>query len=145
MSKRSTIDSLRTLVNLRSKDVDRLQADLSGKTSVRDRYRANLERLAGLCADSGASGALPLALSINCANYKQVVLQMADSHKNDLSLHEADMAVTQRALNQAWRKREVLGQVLEQKQNSVAVEKQRQERKQQDELGVQAWYRGKQA
>ncbi|GGC74494.1 flagellar export protein FliJ [Undibacterium terreum] len=145
MSKRSTIDSLRTLVNLRSKDVDRLQADLSGKTSVRDRYRANLERLAGLCADSGASGALPLALSINCANYKQVVLQMADSHKNDLSLHEADMAVTQQALNQAWRKREVLGQVLEQKQNSVAVEKQRQERKQQDELGVQAWYRGKQA
>ncbi|HTD04167.1 flagellar export protein FliJ [Undibacterium sp.] len=144
MTKQSTINSLSTLVSLRSKDVDRLQADLSGKTRVRDRYHANLERLAGLCADSGASGALPMALSLNCANYKQVVLQMADSHRNDLSLHEADMAVTQQALGQAWRKREVLGQVLEQKQSSLANERHRNERKQQDELGAQAWYRGKQ-
>ena len=141
MSKQSTINSLHTLVTLRGKDVDRLQADLSGKTSVRDRYRANLERLAGLCADSGASGALPMALSLNCDNYKQAVLQIADSHRNDLHLHEADMAVTQQALQQAWRKREVLGQVLAQKQNTLANEQQQREQKQQDEVGVQAWYR----
>lgn len=144
MTKQSTINSLNTLVDLRSKDVDRLQTDLSGKASVRDRYRANLERLAGLCADSGASGNLPMALSLNCGNYKQVVLQMADTHRNDLSLHEADMALTQQALNQAWRKREVLGQVLEQQQNKLTSEQRRRELKQQDELGAQAWYRGKQ-
>ncbi len=144
MSKRSTIDSLDTLVTLRSRDVDRLQADLSGKAGVRDRYRANLERLAGLCAGSGASGALPLALSINCANYKQAVMQIADAHRNDLDLHEADMAVTQQALNSAWRKREVLGQVLEQKRNDLSNEQQKHDRKQQDELAIQAWHRGRQ-
>ncbi|MFZ6647545.1 flagellar FliJ family protein [Undibacterium sp. TJN25] len=144
MSKRSTIDSLDTLVTLRSRDVDRLQADLSGKAGVRDRYRANLERLAGLCADSGASGALPLVLSINCANYKQAVMQIADTHRNDLDLHEADMAVTQQALNSAWRKREVLGQVLEQKRNDLSNEQQKHDRKQQDELAIQAWHRGRQ-
>lgn len=144
MSKRHTMNSLATLVRLRNRDVDSLKAEMSSKASVRERYRTNLARLDGLCADSGASGTPSLALSVNCAHYKQVVMQMADSHRIDLSLHEADMAVTQQALNGAWRKSEVLRQVLERKQDNLFNEQQKRERKQQDELAVQVWYRGKQ-
>jgi outer membrane protein TolC len=64
---------------------------------VRERYQKNLERLTGLYTDSGPSGALPLALSVNCGNFKQAVMQMADQHRTDLHLHEANMAISQRA------------------------------------------------
>ena len=142
MSDSHTIRNLTTLVGLRSTEVERLQSDMAAQTAVRDRYQKNLERLTGLYTDSGASGAQPLALSVNCGNFKQAVMQLADQHRTDLHLHVANMAVSQRALNTAWAKREVLDQVLTQKQQHVANEQRRTDAKRQDDLATQFWFRG---
>lgn len=146
MNKPSTpmIKSLSTLVTLREREVERLQADIAAKVNVRQRYLGNLERMENLCADGGASGALPLALSVNCGNYKQAVMAIADAHRLELTLHEADMAVTQRALAAAWCKQEVLGKVLEQHQRRASSAQERSDRRRQDELATQMWHREKQ-
>ncbi|SFU64067.1 flagellar export protein FliJ [Pseudoduganella namucuonensis] len=136
------IRNLSTLVELRSTEVERLQTEMAAKKSLQERYQKNLDRLNGLCQASGASGKLPLALASNCGDYKQAVMQMADSHRLDLSMHEADMAVSQRALNAAYVKREVLDNVLQKKQQAVVKEGNRLERKQHDELATQLWLRG---
>ena len=136
------IRNLSTLVALRNTEVERLQTEMAEKTSLRERYQKNLERLTGLYTNSGASGNLPLALAGNCGDYKQAVMQMADNHRLDLHMHEADMAVSQRALNAAWVKREVLDKVLNKQQQAVRQQHHAQERKQHDELATQLWLRG---
>lgn len=136
------IRNLTTLVALRNTEVERLQTELAEKESLRERYQKNLERLTGLYTNSGASGKLHPALAGNCGDYKQAVMQMADSHRLDLHMHEADMAVSQKALNAAWAKREVLGKVLSKQQKVVLQQQNVQERKQHDELATQLWMRG---
>ncbi|MCC6069943.1 flagellar FliJ family protein [Massilia sp. GCM10020059] len=143
MSLKNTINSLGTLVHLRGIEVDRLQAEMAAQQATSARYRANLERLDSLAEGSGPSGALPLALALNCGQYKQAVMQMADTHRTDLSLHEANMALSQRALASAWTRRELLGQVLEQKQDAAGLAQQRVDRKRQDDLATQAWMAGR--
>ena len=143
MSLKNTINSLGTLVHLRSIEVDRLQADMAAQQATSARYRANLERLEGLAEGSGPSGALAPALALNCGHYKQAVIAMADTHRTDLSLHEANMALSQRALTSAWTRRELLGQVLEQKQDAADLAQQRVDRKRQDDLATQAWMAGR--
>lgn len=137
-----TIRNLTTLVALRNTEVERLQTEMAEKESLRERYQKNLERLTGLYVNSGASGNLHPALAGNCGNYKQAVMAMADSHRVDLHLHEADMAVSQQALNAAWARREVLGKVLDKQQRVVQKEQHAKERKHHDELASQAWWRG---
>ncbi|SDF68364.1 MULTISPECIES: flagellar export protein FliJ [unclassified Duganella] len=136
------IRNLTTLVALRNTEVERLQTEMAEKTNLRDRYQKNLERLTSLYTNSGASGNLHPALAGNCGNYKQAVMAMADSHRLDLHMHEADMAVSQQALNAAWAKREVLGKVLDKTQKVVNREQNAKERKQHDELATQLWLRG---
>lgn len=135
------IRNLSTLVALRTTELEKLQSEQAAKELMAERYRKNLERLNQLAINSGASGKLPMALASNCGDYKQAVLQMADNHRLDLTMHEADMAVSQRAVNAAWVKREVLGQVLEKKQAVVDTEKRVLERKQHDDLATQLWLR----
>jgi len=69
------------------------------------------------------------------------VMQMADNHRLDLNLHEADMAVSQRQLTAAWVKREALGKVLDKQQNVLLQEQNSLERKRHDELATQLWFR----
>src|SRR5471032_3449962 len=142
MSDPHLIRNLTTLVALRNTEVERLQTEMAAKESVRERYQQNLARMTGLYVNSGASGNLPLALAGNCGDYKQAVMQMADSHRLDLHMHEADMAVSQQQLNAAWAKREVLGKVLVKQQKVVLAQQNVQERKQHDELATQLWMRG---
>lgn len=137
-----TIRSLSTLVDMRSNEVDRLQSEMAAKESVRDRYQKTLDKLTDLYQSSGPSGKLPMALAMNCGDYKQGVMAMADSQRLNLHMHEADMAVSQRALTAAYVKREVLGQVLERHQDAAATAQRAQERKRHDELATQLWYRG---
>jgi flagellar export protein FliJ len=137
-----TIRSLSTLVDMRSNEVDRLQSEVAAKESVRERYQKTLDKLTDLYQSSGASGRLPMALAMNCGDYKQGVMAMADSQRLNLHMHEADMAVSQRALTAAYVKREVLGQVLERHQDAAATAQRAQERKRHDELATQLWYRG---
>ncbi len=139
MKREDTIASLGTLVELRSLDVDRLQADLTSQEATRTRYQNNLARLDALTTGSGATGALPLALALNCGAYKQNVMAMADLHRTDLALHEANMAVSQRKLTDAWTKRELLGKVLEQQEGALAREQDRALRKREDDIATQSW------
>lgn len=143
--KQNMIASLDTLVQLRSTEVERLQADLASQEATRARYARNLERLNALATGSGASGALPPALALNCGAYKQNVMAMADSHKVDLQLHEANMAVSQRKLTDAWTRRELLGKVLEQHQDAYARELERATRKREDDIATQSWMAGRAA
>ena len=145
MKRTHTIASLGTLVELRSLDVDRLQADLASQEATRARYRNNLARLDALTEGSGATGALPLALALNCGAYKQNVMAMADLHRADLALHEANMAVSQRKLADAWTRRELLGKVLEQEQVLHAREQERVVRKREDDIATQSWMAGRTA
>jgi len=136
------IRNLTTLVALRNTEVERLQTEMAEKASVRERYQKNLERLTSLYTNSGASGNLHPALAGNCGDYKQAVMAMADSHRLDLHMHEADMAVSQQALNKAWAKREVMDMVLTKEQKVYNQQQTVKERKQHDELATQVWLRG---
>jgi flagellar biosynthesis chaperone FliJ len=71
------------------------------------------------------------------------VFALADNHRTDLQLHEANMAVSQRNLAQAWTRRELLGKVLEQQQDALAREQDRAARKRDDEIATQSWLAGR--
>ncbi|MEW6761392.1 MAG: flagellar FliJ family protein [Pseudomonadota bacterium] len=142
-NREQTIASLGTLVQLRSLDVDRLQADLASQEATRVRYQNNLARLDALATGSGATGALPPALALNCGAYKQNVMAMADLHRTDLALHEANMAVAQRKLSDAWTRRELLGKVLAQQESLHSKEQDRIVRKREDEIATQSWMAGR--
>jgi len=142
MTRANTIRSLDTLVQLRSTQVERLQADLAGQEATRVRYQANLERMRALASGSGASGAsvtLAPALALNCGAYKQDVMALADSHRQDLVLHEANMAVSQQRLAEAWTRRELLGKVLAREQGALAGEQARSTAKREDDVATQSW------
>lgn len=148
MNRRDQIQSLDTLVDLRSLEVDKLQTELARQEATRARYQANLARLTSLAEGSGASGngaagRLAPALALNCGHYKQAVFAMADNHRTDLQLHEANMAVSQRNLATAWTRRELLGKVLEQQQDALAREQDRAARKREDEIATQSWLAGR--
>lgn len=135
--------SLFRLADLREREVERLTADMANKTMLRERYRNNLERLETLYQSVGATGAYSPALSLNCAQYKQSVMQMVEAHRGDLSLHEANMAIAQEALMAAARKHEALNQLLEQRQNEERHAQVVQEQKHQDDVATQTWLRGR--
>ncbi len=143
MSKARNLHSLGRLVDLRAREVERLTAEVAAKQVEHARYLDNLARLEQLRDSSGASGALPPALSLNCAAYKHSVMLLADAHRDDLALHEADMVRSQQALTAAALKREVLGQVHARQQRSVAEAQAVVEQKRQDELATQVWWRGR--
>jgi flagellar export protein FliJ len=143
MKRTDQIKSLDTLVDLRSIEVDKLQTELARQEATRARYQANLARLTSLAEGSGASGRLAPALALNCGHYKQAVFALADNHRTDLQLHEANMAVSQRNLNAAWTRRELLGKVLEQQQDALAREQERAARKREDEIATQSWLAGR--
>ena len=147
MNKQHTIDSLGTLVRLRSTEVERLQADLAKQEATRARFQNSVDRLTELAVGSGASGqsagVLSPALAANCGNYKQAVFALADSHRTDLHLHEANMAVSQRNLAQAWTRRELLGKVLAQQEATLARDQDRAQRKREDEIATQSWLAGR--
>ena len=148
MKRTDQIKSLDTLVDLRSMEVDKLQTELARQEATRARYQANLARLTSLAEGSGASGKgaagrLAPALALNCGHYKQAVFALADNHRTDLQLHEANMAVSQRNLAQAWTRRELLGKVLEQQQDALAREQERAARKREDEIATQSWLAGR--
>ena len=143
MKRTDQIKSLDTLVDLRSIEVDKLQTELARQEATRARYQANLARLTSLAEGSGASGRLSPALALNCGHYKQAVFALVDNHRTDLQLHEANMAVSQRNLNAAWTRRELLGKVLDQQQVLHSREQERAARKREDEIATQSWLAGR--
>jgi flagellar export protein FliJ len=114
---------------------------------MRARFQAAVERLTDLAVGSGpsapAGSKLSPALAANCGNYKQAVFALADTQRTDLHLHEANMAVSQRNLAQAWTRRELLGKVLAQHEAAFAREQDRAQRKREDEIATQSWLAGR--
>ncbi len=70
-------------------------------------------------------------------------MRIADAHRLDLWLHEADMELARRTLTTAVRRREALGVVLDR----ALADAQRLQRKRQqtiqDETAVQVWTKGR--
>lgn len=152
MSERRRIYQLSQLVGLREREADRLAAEMANKVAVRDRYRANLARLEELYVSSGPSGAqmspgaqptLSPLLSLNCGGYKQTVMKMAAAHRVDLSLHESELALTQRRALEAARRHEALDQLLDRQRRSAARARNVREQKRIDDLASQVWARGR--
>jgi flagellar export protein FliJ len=144
------ITQLGQLVDLREREVDRLSADLAQQRTMQQRYLENLARLARLQESSGATGAqlhpassqaLSPALSLNCGGYKQVVMKMAAAHRVDMSLHEADMAQTQRRVTEAARRHEALDQVLTRQRSKFQRIQSVREQKHVDDVASQQWVR----
>ena len=147
----TTIASLGTLVKVRSSEVERLETDLAKQEATRQRYAVSVERLTQLAVGSGPSGqpkrgsALSPALAMNCGDYKQAVFALADTHRTDLQLHEANMAVSQQQLAAAWTRRELLGKVLSRHETQHARAQDRAERRREDDLATQSWLAGRTA
>lgn len=150
MKKSPRLKQLSRLNALREQDVDRLGAELTGKFAMRERYLANLARLEQLCTSSGPSGGpspgqavLSPVLSLNCGGYKLGVMRLAHAHRQDLALHESDLAHTRRQMIEAARRQQGFEQVLQREhcalQRSGAV----REQKRVDEIASQVWMRGR--
>jgi len=146
-NKSGTIESLGTLVRLRSTEVERLQTELARQETVRARYQSTVERLTELAVGSGpsarAQAKLSPALAVNCGNYKQAVFALADTQRTDLHLLDANLAISQRNLSAAWTRRELLGKVLSRHEAAHALTQDRAQRKREDEVATQSWLAGR--
>lgn len=143
--KRKQTESLSVLVDLRESEKQQLVVELAGQNALVERYRTSLARLEALGASVGASAAQPAAnlslLSLNCGDYKQVVMGLAAGQRDELGVHEAELKRVERELLSATHKHEALSQVLGQQQLRARRQEQRQEQKGQDEMATQSWLR----
>ncbi|MFT3857252.1 MAG: flagellar export protein FliJ [Aquabacterium sp.] len=142
MSAHTTTHSLAQLATLRQRELDELSSEAATQQQVRQRHLDTLQRIHSLYEGSGASGgATSPVSSLNCANYKQSVLQMAQRQQDDLARHEAQMATVQQALQAAAVKCEVLTQLIDRQRDAAATAERRAEQKVQDDMGAQLWWR----
>lgn len=132
---------LQQLMQLKSLDIQRLQREVAQKRQEQERYQRNLARMETLCRDSGASGQSVTALALNCAAYKDNLLQLMQSQQLDLQLAKADMAISQQALLAANLRHEVLGDVAARTAADISSAQQRQAQKRTDEFAGLAWQR----
>lgn len=143
MSNQHLQRSLGRLISLRERELDRHQAQLASKQQLRERYAGTVERLEQLSDQIGPTGASLPSLASNSADYKQAVLQWAEQQRQDLALHEADMAAQRQAMLVVARKQEALGQLLGRVQARAQSEQGRREQKSQDDLAGQVWSRNR--
>jgi flagellar export protein FliJ len=134
--------NLDTLIELRTRELERHQAELARKQALCARVESNIERLDQLYREAGRGSVISAELALNSAAYKQVVLQLADSQRQDLLLKTADLGESRTALQSVARQQQVLGQVLQQSLTRQLGAEQRKAQKQQDDLATQVWLRG---
>ena len=150
-TKPAPIASLGTLVQVRSSEGERLQADLAKQEATRARYQTSVTRLTQLAVSSGPSGQAAQAqsagwspaLAVNCGDYNQAVFALADTQRTDLHLLDANLAISQRNLSAAWTRRELLGKVLSRHEAAHALTQDRAQRKREDEVATQSWLAGR--
>jgi flagellar export protein FliJ len=143
MSSQHLQRSLGRLITLREHELDRHQAQLATKQQLRERYVGTVQRLEQLNQQIGPTGASLPSLAANSAAYKQAVLQWAEQQRQDLALHEADMAAQRQTMLVVARKQEALGQLLGRVEARVLSEQSRREQKSQDDLAGQVWNRNR--
>lgn len=136
-----SMHKLNRLLSLREQEVERLQAELAAKEAVRRRYHEALQRLDHLFVSSGASGALPPALALNCGEYKESMLQLSAHHRQTMAQHEVEVRTAGLALRQASQRHQALDQVAERRRTALQLTGARQEQKRQDDTAMQVWLR----
>lgn len=141
MTTKTSIRALARLVDVREREVDRLQADMAGKVALRQRYLGNIERLQSLCDGVPQTGSLQPLLSMNSAGYKQSVAEVVATHRQELAAHEIEIDLARRELALVSRRCEVLDQVLLRQRSIVAHSARVSEQKRQDDIAVQVWGR----
>ncbi|MBS0372616.1 MAG: flagellar FliJ family protein [Proteobacteria bacterium] len=142
-----TLRGLAAVVDQRRREKDSLVGELAARRTQLERHRATLARLEQLCASATVSGERPAthvaALSLNCGDYKQAVLHLADSQRGEVERHDADLQLAQLALTRAVQRHEAVSQVLDGKLQALQREQRQGEQKRQDELATQSWWRGR--
>jgi len=141
MSSQHLQRSLACLISLRERELDRHQAQLATKQQLRERYVGAVQRLEQLSQQIGPTGTSLPCLAANSAAYKQAVLQWAEQQRQDLALHEADMAVQRQAMLGVARQQEALAQLQARALAQRCREQGRREQKSQDDLAGQVWSR----
>ncbi|MBT9516874.1 MAG: hypothetical protein IV112_09285 [Methyloversatilis discipulorum] len=141
MTTKTSIRTLARLVDVREREVARLQADMAGKLALRQRYLGNIERLQSLCDGVPQTGSLHPLLSMNSAGYKQSVADMVVVHRQELAAHEIEIDLARRELALVSRRCEVLDQVLLRQRSMAAHGARVSEQKRQDDIAVQVWGR----
>lgn len=142
-----SLRGLAAVVDQRRREKDNLVGELAGRRAQLERHRATLARLEQLCASATVSGERPAvhvaALSLNCGDYKQAVLNLADNQRDEVERHDADLQLAQLALTRAVQRHEAVSQVLDGKLQALQREQLQGEQKRQDELATQSWWRGR--
>ena len=136
------VQQLSTLVDLREREVDRLSADVASQQALRERYQRNLERMDRLCADTAALPTASPLQALNNGAYRIALMGVAEQHRQQLALHDADMAASRQALHDASRRHEVLSQVLQRQHSALQRTEASRDQKRQDDLAAQVWIRG---
>lgn len=143
MNSQNMKQSLSQLMALRERELEQHQAQLATKQQLRDRYAATVQRLEQLNTQIGPTGAAVPSLAHNNADYKQAVMQWAEQQRQDLALHEADMAVQRQAMLAVARKQEAYAQLLARAEVRARSEQMRREQKFTDDVAGQVWQRGR--
>jgi flagellar export protein FliJ len=143
MNKPQSLQTLGRVVSLRAREQERISLELARQQAQLERYRRNVQRLENLCEQSGASGAMPIALSANCADYKQAVMDLAHAQREEAGRHETELATTRQALHAAMRRHGAVDQALQRRLQGWTSEQAVRAQKTQDELATQVWWRGR--
>jgi flagellar biosynthesis chaperone FliJ len=140
MNARQPLENLTRLAQLRQLEVDRHLVDVTSKEGLRERYQRNLDRLEALFQRSSGNYRSP-SLALNQANYKQIVMQLSSLHREELALHEADIAASRRALAEISRQHEAIQQLLTRERQNIKRTETVQEQKLQDDMASKVWLR----
>ena len=141
MTSTNTLDNLARLVELRQREVDRRLTEIASKQGMRERYQRNLDQLESLWRGAVPPSKVTPSCALNHAHYKQSMLQLASTHRDELALHDADLAVSRQALAEASRQREVMEQLLTRERQSQRRAQELREQKRQDEMASLVWHR----
>jgi flagellar export protein FliJ len=141
MSPRHPAPALSRLVDLREREVEQRQTELAQQLADAERRRRNQERLDQLWKTSVPTGRLNPQLSLNCANYKQNVMELAERHRSDLTRQEEAVVHARQALLSAARRHGAVDQVLSQRMQEHHRGLRSAEQKRQDEIARQSWLR----
>jgi flagellar export protein FliJ len=135
--------SLTTLIDLRKTELEKRQAELARQQALCARVQVNIDRLDQLAQGVGEQrGFVSADLALNAAAYKQSVLRLAESQRQELQRQLALASSAQQAVRAVAVKQEVLGQVLNASLTRSALEAARKSQKVQDDLAAQVWMRG---
>ena len=134
-------NSLGTLIDLRTRELEKCQAELAARKSLCARVETNIERLGQLMESVSTDASVSTALAINTSAYKQSMLELVEAQRHELVHRQAEAAQAQLALNDAARQQEVLAQLLKQTRARALLTRSRQAQKVQDDLATQVWMR----